>query len=155
MNIKQYFGSVRAGVALALGFAGSAAPEFIKSFGDGSEGEIDFDKSTFEVTTNMVKRQESSAFGKLVGNVSIAVKGKNNQTEQVRVDMGTFATLLANGGKCVLKSHQVTNQDGTPYKTRSGKDVYNLLAVDPIAYTEATITAMETELAKLAPLAMA
>lgn len=154
MNIKQYFGSIRAGVALALGFAGSSAPEFIKSFGDGSEGEIDFEKSTFEVSTNMVKRQESSAFGKLVGNVHLAVKRGQN-VEQVRVDMGTFATMLKNGGKCTLKSVQVKNQDGTPYLTRSGKEVFNLVATEPIAYTEATISELESELAKLAPLAMA
>lgn len=155
MNIKQYFGSIKAGVALALGFAGSSAPEFIKGFGEtGSEGEVDFEKSTFEVTTNMVKRQESNAFGKLVGNVHIAIK-HGDKTEQVRVDMGTFATLLkADKNKAVLCGVQVKNADGSPYLSRSGKPLYNLVAKEPIAYSETLVDELEALLTKLAPVTM-
>ena len=137
MNLRSYVSAIDAGVAIPLGFGGANdTAEFIKGFGNGTEGTLNLEKSTFEVVTNAVKKQDSPAFGKLVGNVIISVNGPNNKTESVRVDFGTLAALCNGGGKTTLKSVQVMNADGTPYKTRSGKEIYNLVADNPPVYSK-------------------
>lgn len=129
MNLRQYIQLANAGMALPLGFASNnEGRDFITELGEkGAECTLVSDKSTFEVRTNPVKRVDSPAFGKLVGNVHVTLRNGTKEAS-VFVDFGTLHALVVGGGKAVLKCKQVLNSDGTPYTTRTGNPIFNCVA---------------------------
>lgn len=148
MEFKQFIANVRSGFALPLGFesANAPKPEFIQALLDAGENGLEISispDSSFDVRTNMVKRAESSAFGKQVGNVAVRAIFGSIETN-ISVDLGTLAAFADGNGKTVLCAHQAKTSDGKPYTTTAGKPIYNFVAKKTPALVDQTLVKLET-----------
>lgn len=141
MDIQNFISQVRNGSALPMGFENPYAMDtnFVNALLDaGTKGilcSISPD-SSFDVSTNMVKRLDSKAFGKMVGNVSCVVTS-GNMRSVVNLSLGSLATLAANSGEGVLVINQPLNAEGNKMTSKStGLPVYNVNSAAPIAFTQ-------------------
>lgn len=152
MEIKQLFQELRSGRTIPLGFESpyTMNQAFINELLDagvkGIECTLQSD-SSFAVSDLMVKDANSPAFARNICNISVKLQaGKEKSVASISI--GTLTTLAVNGGKAVLIAHQPTftkgEKMGEKMTNRAGQPVYNINAVNPVAFIPEMIDTLES-----------